>query len=113
MGHRRATRALGDDWTGVRFREDVGFELRCEGCALKGVACYWPLDLEFWNPIKGMTRCRACWNEYQRNRMKTTRAASYRSAAQRTYQREWAARKRQQQREDEGRQRYERRPKAA
>jgi hypothetical protein len=45
----------------VRFRPDVGFELRCDECADRGGgACFWPLDLEFWVPRRGMTRCRAC-----------------------------------------------------
>ena len=102
-------------WTGVRYRKDAGpdgqggFEMRCEDCADKGEQCYWPLDLEFWNPNKGMTKCKACWNAYQRASEKRRRAATQKSAAQREYQRQWAARKRQQQREDEGRQRYERR----
>jgi len=107
-------------WTGVRYRTDIGpngeggFEMRCEICAAKGEQSYWPLDLEFWTPSKGLTRCKSCWNAYERD----LRAAAKRrrggvtakaSAAQRAYQRDWAARKRQQEREAEGRERYERR----
>lgn len=56
---------------GVRFREDVGWELRCEGCAYRrNQVCYWPLTHEFWDPERGMGRCRACWNE----RTRTNRA---------------------------------------
>ena len=46
---------------GVRWREDVGFELRCDVCAkARRTDCYWPLTLDFWNPRRGMTMCRAC-----------------------------------------------------
>jgi hypothetical protein len=60
--------------SGVRWRDDVGFEMRCEDClaSAKG-QCFWPITLEFWNPERttekgtragrGMTRCRACWRE--------------------------------------------------
>ena len=54
---------------GVRFREDVGWELRCEGCAYRrNQVSYWPLTHEFWDPDRGMGRCRACWNERLRTR---------------------------------------------
>jgi hypothetical protein len=56
---------------GVRYRADVGWELRCDGCAYRrNQVCYWPLTHEFWDPDRGMGRCRACWNE----RTKTNRA---------------------------------------
>lgn len=46
---------------GVRYRPDVGFELRCDPCGKRRVTeCYWPLTLEFWQPSRGMTMCRAC-----------------------------------------------------
>lgn len=58
---------------GVRWREDVGFELRCDGCVLAGRGeLYWPITLEFWNPDRiehgkregrGMRMCRACYRE--------------------------------------------------
>ncbi len=92
-------------WRGVRFREDVGWEMRCESCSGHKVARYWPLTHEFWDPNKGLTRCRACWNAYQRKWSRRARA----SAAMRLYQREWAARKRAQARVDEGREKYQRR----
>ena len=95
-------------WRGVRYREDVGWEMRCDSCAADKGASYWPLDFEFWNLEKGLSRCRGCWNAYQRRNEKRRRIHR-RSNNLRKYQREWAARKRQQQREDEGRQRYERR----
>lgn len=104
-----ATRRPGEAWTGVRFREDVGFEMRCESCAHKAIESYWPLDLEFWSPSKGMTRCRACWNEYEAARKRRLTASARNTAAKRKYQREWAARKRVQERAAEGREKYERR----
>lgn len=54
----------------VRYDRTSGdFLLRCEACAVRrdGDAYYWPLSLEFWNPTKGMTMCRACWKEKDRN----------------------------------------------
>lgn len=49
---------------GVRWRDDLGFELRCEDCAYRRqFACFWPLTREFWDPERGMSRCRACWND--------------------------------------------------
>lgn len=47
---------------GVRY-VDGEWELRCNDCAKKSVARYWPLTLEFWLPKLGMSRCRACWLE--------------------------------------------------
>lgn len=57
--------------SGMRYREDVGFEARCPDCARRGVQAYWPLTLEFWDPSRptvgggttgrSLTRCRACW----------------------------------------------------
>ncbi len=94
--------------TGVRFREDVGWEMRCEACAVGHLARYWPLDSEFWNPGKGLSRCRSCWNAYERGRRQRGRQNRVRSQACREYQREWAARKRAQLRADEGREKYER-----
>ena len=51
-------------WAGVRFM-DGEFALRCEGCAAKHQVGgrYWPMTTEFWDPHRGMTRCRACWRE--------------------------------------------------
>lgn len=108
-----ATRRPGEAWTGVRYREDVGFEMRCESCSRKGIESYWPLDLEFWNVNKGMTRCKACWTEYERQRKNRLTATARNTAAKRKYQREWAARKRAEERADEGRDKYERRARAA
>ena len=43
-----------------RWREDVGFEARCPDCATSGGARFWPITTEFWDPNRGMTRCRGC-----------------------------------------------------
>jgi hypothetical protein len=45
----------------VRYRPDVGFEMRCPVCTVRGDERYWPLTVEFWWPARGMSRCRACW----------------------------------------------------
>lgn len=45
---------------GVRWNPEVdAFTLKCDDCAKRGDACYWPLTLDFWNP-RTMQRCRAC-----------------------------------------------------
>lgn len=52
---------------GLRYREATGFELRCLGCAdsdQPGDSRWWPLTTEFWFPSRGLSRCRACWREY-------------------------------------------------
>lgn len=46
---------------GVRFRDDTGFEGRCEYCR-----SWWPIDREFWYPKHGLRRCKACWAMYHR-----------------------------------------------
>lgn len=51
----------------VRWREDVGWEMRCLECARKGKASFWPLTFEFWAPKQGMTRCRGCQKEHRRD----------------------------------------------
>jgi hypothetical protein len=106
-------------WRGVRWDDDIdGFQLRCEYCERAKVACWWPLTREFWNPEKGMTRCRACWNA--KNRSYGRRRGSLIPAIdpkvlvvlqdeRRRYKREWAARDRANKRMAEGRARYERR----
>jgi hypothetical protein len=64
-------------YRGVRYRDDVGFELRCDVCARNsGVTCYWPLTAEYWNHQAGMGRCRACWLVLYRNRERAARAAN-------------------------------------
>ena len=66
----------------VRWRPE-GPELRCESCAAAGRGAYWPLTLEFWYPLRGMTRCRACIRERD-NATKRARSRSdpaYRAAA--------------------------------
>ena len=64
-------------YRGVRYREDVGFELRCDDCARNsGVTCYWPITTEYWNHHAGMGRCRACWLVLYRRRERENRAAN-------------------------------------
>lgn len=61
---------------GVRFREDTGFEGRCEEC--RG---WWPMDSEFWLLTKGLRRCRACQNEAKAESDRNRRPRPMRSAA--------------------------------
>lgn len=104
------TGVSGVRWRGVRWRADVGWEMRCDECAAaKRSASYWPISHEFWDVRRGLWRCRACWVAYTRDRRRQGKYSAQRAAKTREYQREWAARKRQQLREAEGRQRYERR----
>lgn len=62
----------------VRFREDVGWEMRCDDCKLRGrSAFYWPLLPvgEFWS-ARTQIRCQACERERiarYRRRHPTTR----------------------------------------
>lgn len=59
MGYRRS---------GVRWRDDVGWEVRCDSCRKRGrTNHYWPLTDEFWNK-KWMTRCRACHLDQRRKK---------------------------------------------
>lgn len=47
---------------GVRWDPDLGeFKMKCDDCSRRGhgIACYWPITIEFWNPTS-MQRCRAC-----------------------------------------------------
>jgi hypothetical protein len=106
----------------VRWREDVGFELRCDYCSYSKLDRYWPLSIEFWSPNRGFSRCKSCWTEYERaghaRRRRALALVPHRIVAEklrkkREYQREWQRRWREKQREAEGRQRYERRHKAA
>lgn len=45
----------------VRFVPGAGFEMQCRSCLI-----YVALDESLWWPKSGLTRCRACWNEYHR-----------------------------------------------
>lgn len=94
---------------GVRWRADVGWEMRCDSCAISKGARYWPITREFWDTNRGLSRCRACWSAYERNRRRTVAANRRRSEAQRIYQRDWMRTRRRLQRLAEGRERYERR----
>lgn len=67
--------------SGVRWREDTGWELRCLRCPTGMV--YWPLTDEFWDK-KRMTRCRACWRTHERSRITEAQRE-----ARRQYAREW------------------------
>lgn len=69
---------------GIRWRDDVGWELRCESChAKRNRMCYWPLTDEFWRKGR-MTRCRSCWREHEKNRI-----TAEQREARRLYAREW------------------------
>lgn len=46
----------------VRYRTDVGWEMRCDDCRHRHIASFWPLTMEFWNP-RNLARCRACHRE--------------------------------------------------
>lgn len=61
-------------YRGVRYREDTGFEMRCDECP--NGARYWPLTPEFWNIKHGMSRCAACWLVYWRRRQARVRNAN-------------------------------------
>lgn len=79
----------GADVTGCRYRVDVGYEGKCDDCAE-----WWPLTDEFWYPVQGMRRCRACMNVSQRRGARRMRAsfdevAAIRLASRRKYNREW------------------------
>lgn len=50
---------------GVRYRRDTGWELRCASCRKsRHTPFYWPLTHEFWDTHRGLTRCKACWRNY-------------------------------------------------
>ena len=52
---------MGSPRSGIRWREDTGWEFRCSSCAKNAsTQCYWPLTDEFWDKRSGMSRCRAC-----------------------------------------------------
>lgn len=51
----------------IRLREDTGWEVRCEHCALRNRQCFWPLDEEFWD-FKAMSMCKACHRDTQARR---------------------------------------------
>lgn len=63
-------------YRGVRYRADVGFEMRCDDCAARhdGSPWYWPITTEFWHETRGMVRCRACWSLYDRKKEQQRRA---------------------------------------
>lgn len=63
-------------YPGVRWDADLGeFVFRCASCRLRRHPSYWPLTSEFWDVGKGLSRCRACWNE-TRNRSVRVRYAT-------------------------------------
>lgn len=73
--------------TGVRWRDDTGFEGQCEVCRE-----YWPLDQEFWQLPKGFRRCRACHLEARARRERAkyaeTHGAAYKTPRARAMRRE-------------------------
>jgi len=70
------------DLSPVRCREGE-FELRCMDCAQGDHGAYWPLTLEFWNPRRGMQRCRACWTAKRRRDEHARRLANPASTRER------------------------------
>ncbi len=59
----------------VRWREDVGWEYRCDACTERGEGMrFWPLTEEYWNHRRGMARCRACWLAFDRQKAREYRA---------------------------------------
>ena len=44
--------------SGLRWREDVGIEKRCDSCP-KGMS-WWPLTEDFWSFRSSFVKCRAC-----------------------------------------------------
>jgi hypothetical protein len=60
--------------TGVRYREDIGFEGRCDYCRE-----WWPLEDDFWRLGRSFRKCRACHNDDQRVYDQKKRATIYRS----------------------------------
>lgn len=70
--------------SGVRYREDVGFEMRCEGCAERNSGpAYWPMTLEYWHPRHGFKFCRACLAARDRAKARATRARDLDAARER------------------------------
>ena len=59
---------------GVRWREDTGFELRCEDCATRKRQCFWPLAEEFWN-LRSLIRCKSCERDRKAKRIAERRRA--------------------------------------
>lgn len=60
---------------GVRYRADVGFEMRCDSCARSRDARYWPLTTEFWWPTRGLSQCRGCHLHDDARKLREKRAA--------------------------------------
>jgi len=63
---------------GIRWRDDE-WELRCSDCVVSASStCYWPLTGEYWCPVWGMTRCRACWRHRRAVAARRLRAVAWR-----------------------------------
>lgn len=80
----------------IRFEPLMGeageFLLRCDDCVSSGQAtAYFPLTLEFWAPMYGLQRCRACHN--QKRRISDHRTIEFRRARDRRYYREHHAKR--------------------
>ena len=72
--------------TGVRWREDVGFEGRCEQCRE-----WWPITGEHWNAARhgGWKRCKACQHDGNLAIQRRLYAKNRRSPAFLAYQKQW------------------------
>lgn len=68
--------------SGVRWREDVGYELRCRDCRT-----YWPLSDEWWSR-RNFSRCKAC---AQRHKNALDRARYARDPEARARRRQYLA----------------------
>ena len=77
----------------VRFSRDTNtIELRCEFCAMRGDAAWWPIaPVEearmYWNMTNGFTRCKSCWALRDRDRLRSLRLDPTFRERDRAYQR--------------------------
>lgn len=71
----------------VRFSEDtLCFEMLCMVCGE-----YWPLTLEFWEPPRGLWRCKACVREACKVRQKRYNKQPGVKEYQQMHRRQWYA----------------------
>lgn len=81
----------------IRWRDDTGWEYRCDDCAGRRREAFWPLTDEFWVKERGMARCRACFASLdarrarERYRTSKTVAERKREAARRYHHHNRAA----------------------
>ena len=70
--------------TGVRWRADTGWEVRCKDCAKAKVsAAWWPLTDEYWRR-DSMIRCRACHLAVKRRKSREHHARDPRANRERS-----------------------------